>query len=112
MIKFINVKFVRNVLQIVEILNYTSELIQVKNRINVKFVIKDLLLNKYYKDHEATHSDERNFKCNICPDERSFKTKHDLSGHMKFYYEPKHSCPKCGKKFFTSTTLKGHKKSC
>ena len=60
------------------------------------------------KNHEATHSDEKNFKCDICPDERSFKTKHELSQHMVFHYEPKHSCPKCGKKFYTSSNMKRH----
>ena len=66
----------------------------------------------HLKNHEATHSDERKFKCNICPDERSFKTKANLSHHMVYHYERKYSCPKCGKKFFNSTHLKGHKKSC
>ena len=26
------------------------------------------------KNHQTTHSDERKFKCNLCPDDRSFKT--------------------------------------
>ena len=56
--------------------------------------------------HQATHSDERNFKCNICPDNRYFKTKDQLSRHTKFHYEPKHSCSHCNKKFHTSADLK------
>ena len=49
--------------------------------------------------HQTTHSDERKFKCNICPDERCFKTKDQLSRHMKFHYEPSHQCEVCLKKF-------------
>ena len=63
---------------------------------------------EHLKRHEATHGDERNFKCNICPDERNFKTKNDLSIHMVYHYEPKHPCPKCGKKFHTSGGMKRH----
>ena len=60
--------------------------------------------------HQATHSDERKFKCEICPDDRYFKTKNQLSSHMRFHYEPKHSCFHCNKKFHNSTNLKNHEK--
>ena len=62
------------------------------------------------KNHQTTHSDERNFKCNICPDDRCFKTKGQLSNHMRFHYEPKFTCLRCNKKFHTSTNLKSHEK--
>ena len=58
--------------------------------------------------HQALHSDERMYKCEICPDERSFKSKHYLNAHMKFHYEPRHSCTVCGKKFHRPSTLKEH----
>ena len=58
--------------------------------------------------HQTTHSDERKFKCSICPDERYFKTQNDLSNHLVYHYEPKHSCLHCSKKCYTSTDLKKH----
>ena len=71
-----------------------------------RFARKDQL-----KKHQVAHSDERKFKCKICPDKRSFKTKGDLTKHMKFHYEPTYSCTKCGKKFHTSFQLKRHEKT-
>ena len=64
----------------------------------------------HLNNHQATHSDKRKFKCEICPDERYFKTKDLLSSHMKFHYEPKHSCVHCNKKFHDSSNLKAHVK--
>ena len=61
--------------------------------------------------HQATHTDERKFKCEVCLDKRSFKTKCQLTNHMKFHYEPKHWCLKCGKKFHRSDSLKQHEKT-
>ena len=61
--------------------------------------------------HQTTHSDERNFQCNICPDDRSFKTKDQFNSHMRFHYEPKHSCVLCNKKYHNSTNLKRHMNS-
>ena len=61
-------------------------------------------------NHVAIHSDVRKFKCNICPDGRSFKTKNELSIHMKFHYEPKYLCNICQKKFHTSSNLNCHMK--
>ena len=60
--------------------------------------------------HQATHSDERKFKCNICPDERYFKTKNALVKHKLFHYEPKFTCAHCNKKFYTSSNLNEHMK--
>ena len=65
---------------------------------------------QHLQNHQTTHSDERNFKCNICPDDRCFKTKGQLSNHMRFHYEPKFTCLRCNKKFHTSTNLKSHEK--
>ena len=62
------------------------------------------------KVHEAIHSDERKFKCNICPDERSFKTKKELNNHIKYHYDPKYSCVQCQKKFYSSSSLNQHVK--
>ena len=55
--------------------------------------------------HQTTHSDVRKFKCNICPDERCFKTKDQLSRHMKYHYEPSHQCEVCLKKFHCISDL-------
>ena len=70
-----------------------------------KFAQKSSLQN-----HQATHSDERKFKCNICPDERYFKTKSQLRKHLVYHYEPKHSCLHCNKKCHTSADLTKHVK--
>ena len=58
--------------------------------------------------HKVTHSDERNFKCEICPDHRYFKTKLHLNNHMKFHYEPSHQCEVCLKSFHRKSTLDRH----
>ena len=63
-------------------------------------------LNKHMK----SHSEERKFKCMVCPDKRSFKTKNGLNKHMKYHYEPTYSCKKCGKKFYSSSNFNGHEK--
>ena len=60
------------------------------------------------KGHLATHSDERKFKCQLCPDERSFKTKIGLHNHMRYHYEPQYACEHCGKKCYNSGSLKEH----
>ena len=57
------------------------------------------------KKHQATHNDERKFKCKICPDDRSFKTKDQLSMHMKFHYKPSHRCEVCFKSFYSKKDL-------
>ena len=61
--------------------------------------------------HQTTHSDERKFKCNICPDERYFKTKNQLNVHMKFHYEPSHQCEVCLKKFCIKADLVRHSRT-
>ena len=63
------------------------------------------------KDHQATHSDERNHKCTICAEERFFKTKNGLAHHMKSHFEPEHECKKCGTKFHRSCALNVHMKT-
>ena len=58
--------------------------------------------------HQVIHSDESNFKCKICQDDKYFKTKGQLSIHMHYHFEPKHTCVHCNKKFHTSTNLTYH----
>ena len=62
----------------------------------------------YLKVHEGFHSGERNFKCSVCPNDKSFKTKHDLVRHRLTHFDPKLSCVNCNKKFHTSDNLKYH----
>ena len=71
-----------------------------------KFARKDHL-----KNHQATHSDERKFKCEICPDEKSFKTKKQLNMHMKFHNEPSHQCEVCQKRFHKKWSLDKHRRT-
>ena len=61
--------------------------------------------------HQTTHSDERKHKCTICPEGKFFKTKDQLSKHMKYHFEPEHECKQCGKKFHTFRNLKTHGKT-
>ena len=60
------------------------------------------------KRHQIVHSDERKFKCEICQDERYFKTKQHLRDHMKFHYEPYYQCEVCQKSFYSKTNLNTH----
>ena len=62
-------------------------------------------------DHQATHSDVRSFKCSVCPEGRLFKTKNQLSNHMKFHYAPKFSCSYCDHKSYTKVHLAKHEKT-
>ena len=64
--------------------------------------------------HQAmcTNSDVSEFKCNICRDDRYFRTKDALSLHLLFHNEPKFHCPKCGNKFYSSTSMNQHLIKC
>ena len=59
--------------------------------------------------HQASHRDDKPFKCSICPEGRYFKTKDGLKMHMVFHYEPKFSCIYCDHKCYTKSSLKAHK---
>ena len=74
---------------------------------DIKFAQKSTLVQ-----HQATHTDVRNFKCSICPEGRFFKTKKDLKQHVVFHYEPKYSCNQCDYKTHTKYRLKSHEKTC
>ena len=67
--------------------------------------------NSTLTKHQATHSDKRKFKCKICPDDRWFKTKGQLSNHMKYHYEPSHQCEICQKYFYRMGDLNRHLKT-
>ena len=71
-----------------------------------KFALKSLLVR-----HQATHSDVRSFKCSICPEGRYFKTKHQLTNHMVFHYEPKFACSHCDYKAHKKCNLDRHLKT-
>ena len=58
--------------------------------------------------HQATHSEVRPFKCTICPEGRYFKTKHGLTNHMVYHYEPKFACSHCDHKTYTKCHLNVH----
>ena len=54
--------------------------------------------------------EERKHKCRICPEGRFFKTKAQLSQHIKYHFEPEHECKQCEKKFYTVGDLNKHVK--
>ena len=60
--------------------------------------------------HQVIHSEIKSFKCSICPEGRYFKTKHGLSNHMVFHYEPKFSCSYCNYKCHQKRKLNTHEK--
>ena len=60
--------------------------------------------------HQTTHSEERKHKCTLCTEGKFFKTKSDLSHHMKYHFEPEYECKQCGKKFHRSSGLRRHEK--
>ena len=72
---------------------------------NRKFIQKSHLVQ-----HQATHSEVKSFKCSICPENRSFKTKAGLTNQIAFHYEPKFACRHCDYKSYTTSDLKKHKK--
>ena len=71
-----------------------------------KFAVKSALVR-----HQATHSEIKSFKCSICPEGRFFKTKSQLTNHIRFHYEPKFSCCYCDHKSYTTGDLKRHEKN-
>ena len=73
---------------------------------NRKFTQKASLVQ-----HKATHSEIRPFKCSICPEGRYFKTKHQLSHHMVYHYEPKFYCSRCDYKCHFKNDLNRHEKT-
>ena len=60
------------------------------------------------KRHQATHSDEKPYECQVCTNKKCFKTKDQLSKHMKYHKEPTYHCEKCGKTFHFKSHLKSH----
>ena len=77
----------------------------------------------HLQSHQETHREVRKHKCTVCPEGRFFKTKGDLTEHMKFHrsshlnehmknnFHPIFSCLTCGKQFNRYTSLKQHKKT-
>ena len=59
--------------------------------------------------HKTSHRDEKPHKCQICPDNRYFKTKAQLNVHKKYHYAPEYVCKICDKNFYTSKCLSRHK---
>ena len=71
---------------------------------------KGFAQNSMLRRHQVAHSEERKFKCVICPEGRLFKTKSQLSNHMIYHFEPQHKCKQCGKKFHQTSDLTKHMK--
>ena len=116
-------------------MNIHDELKALKCDICLKFFVSKSLLNRHYRthtgkkpfackacnktfarkttlvQHQATHSEVRSFKCSICPEGRYFKTKHGLSNHMVFHYEPKFTCNYCDYKTHRKYSLNRHLKT-
>ena len=82
---------------------HTGEKPYVCSTCDERFSTKQLL-----EEHQATHNDVTNIKCNICPDDRYFRTAQALSHHLLFHNEPKFCCPRCGKKFYVLRSMNQH----
>jgi Zinc finger, C2H2 type len=54
--------------------------------------------------HLRTHSDERRFKCKLCP--LAYKHSSHLRDHEKTHQEAQHFCPLCDAKFVLKQSLK------
>ena len=75
-----------------------------------KFVIEIFCKNNLVQ-HQACHSDVRNFKCTVCPEGRFFKTKKYLNQHMVFHNEPKFPCSYCNHKSYRKCYILKHEKT-
>merc|ERR1719369_2586019 len=62
------------------------------------------------KIHQYTHLDDKYFKCPKCPDDRYFRSPHQLACHMTLHEEKRYECFECGKKFHRSGNLKIHER--
>ncbi len=64
----------------------------------------------HLKRHQITHTDTKNYKCEICRD--CFSRKFTLKTHMTVHTKEKRfSCSFCDRKFAHSITLKGHERT-
>ena len=67
-----------------------------------KFKLKSLL-----KNHQKTHSDQRQYACDQC--DKSFKTRSNLTTHQVVHdQESKFFCEECGQQFKHRTSLAAH----
>jgi KRAB domain-containing zinc finger protein len=58
------------------------------------------------KNHKITHSDERPFKCLLCP--AVFKLDYSLQSHQKMHREKQYECDLCYKKFRDYHSIRLH----
>ena len=70
------------------ILKDTVEFTQVINHLCALLVASKFTQKAHLKAHETTTSDERKYRCDICVEGRFFKTKGQLSTHLKLHFEP------------------------
>ena len=58
-----------------------------ENHVACKICERKFARKKDLVKQQATHNDNRHFKCSICPEGRYFKRKDCLRQHVVFHYE-------------------------
>ena len=81
-----------------------------KTYIRKIFLCSNFLLQNACKVHIRTHSDDLQYKCDMC--NKQFREKGSLDRHIRTHTgEKPYPCPHCGRKFAEHGTLNRHLKA-